>query len=418
MDIFTSRGIDPGIRDSRPYRRWEQGDVEAVYAADPLYRTLTGHELGDLRTTVNSGPGWVMTRHPIPGGEPIFAELRPDGPVPQGPTVHTHSAPEFVDEGAQWYLHTHSDDEKVQDEHEAARAVCYVNHRHTNEKKYTFPMGEGRAARLDVHPKALEMFERGRLKYAFYALEGVLKADAILSADEPAFSVPGVTLWYGAREEFTAFADRYLRGVTLFVITDSDWHNPNVVFNGLLCMDSLMDAGITAWATRPPIVNGDPKTGVDDYIGPRGRGNVFDLEVVELLLPEGFEETVLDVLPPMRADARENALRVLRWLVLHSTIYGDVVANSATIARQANMQRRTVNNSIDRLADASILRLTNPERRRPRPSWIKKGGWEVDPARYAIADSALRVNQRVRSVGGVLGMDPDALEWVRERAAS
>lgn len=407
MDIFTERGIAPDVRDGRPYRRWEQGDIEAVFAADPLYRTLAGHELADLRKTVNSGPGWVMTRHPMPGGEPIFAELRPDDPVPQRPTVHTHGAPSTIDEGTKWYLHTHSADETVRAEHQAADAVCYVDHRHANAKKYTFPMGEGNAARLDVHPRALKMFKRGRIPFAFYAIEGVLKADAILSAGSPAFSVPGVTLWYDARQEFAEFARRYLHGVTLFVLTDSDWHNPNVVFNGLLCMDSLMgsraETGIrTVWAARPPIVSGGPKTGVDDFLA-AGR-SVWDLEVVELFLPDGFDERVGDLLPKLRSDARVNALRVLRWLILHSTTHGDVVANSAAIARQQGMERRTVNNSLDRLADAGILCLTNPARRRHRPSWLKNGGWEVNPARYVIADPALRVEQRVRSVGGVLGI--------------
>jgi hypothetical protein len=406
MDIFTERGIDEPVWKRRPYVRWEKGDIEAVYQADPQYRELRSHALADLRKTVNSGPGWVMTRHAMPGEPPILAELRPDAPVPQVPKNHTHGAPSTIPKGDKWYGHTHSDDKTVQAEHRAAAEVCYVHHRHQEEKKYTFPMGDGMAARVDAHPDALALFEK-KPPFAFFALEGVLKADALLSVDEAAFSVPGVTLWYDAREELREFADRYLHGNIwgLFVVTDSDWDNPNVVFNGLLCMDFLKDLGLAAWACRPPIVNGDPKTGADDYI--HETGSALGLEIVEPMLPDGFKERVLDVLPHWRSHAMENTLPVLRWLILHSTAYGgEVVANSTTISHQINMPRRTVSNAITRLAEAEVIVMVTPAQAKPKPKWLpngKKGTeWETEPARYAIAEPNLRVKYRILTLETML----------------
>jgi hypothetical protein len=400
-DIFTERRIFDHVRDARPYVPYET--IDDIFRADPLYRSLRGHELTDLKKTVKAGPGWVMTRHPLPGDEPIFAELRPDNPVPQGPTIHTHSAPPHVDEGDRDYLHTHSEDDTVKSEHDTAREVCYVRHVHENEKKYTFPIGEGRAARLDVHPLALEMFESG-VERAFLELEGVLKADSLLSAGETAASVPGVTLWYGAAEETAALADQYLRGRRLFVMTDSDWNNPNVVFNGLLCTQTLQLAGVDAWPVVPPMVNGDPKTGVDDYLF-SSNGDVEGLWVVNLLLPEGFKDWVEDQLSGRGRgrwrEGMEHAITVLQWLILHSSTRGDVLASSPAIARHTGLERRTVNRSLDRLADIGVIKLVQPARRRRRPSWLKGGGeWSVLPARYAITVPSLRADMQFTRLGG------------------
>jgi hypothetical protein len=65
-------------------------------------------------------------------------------------------------------------------------------HLDENRAKYVFPPGGG-ARRLDQHPQAFIWLATARR--VFFAIEGCIKADAIVPAGEAVFSVPSVTLW-------------------------------------------------------------------------------------------------------------------------------------------------------------------------------------------------------------------------------
>jgi len=414
-DIFKERGISDEVRDARPYVAYNSR--EDVLAADPLYGELTGHEKADLTRTMKAGPGWVMTRHPVPDYPEIFAELRPDRAVPQSPRVHHHRlglTPPTQDKWAEHLLNDECWNDHVAameagdcpGRHESKEewASCPTRHRHEESKKYTFPMGEGRAARVDVHPLALRAIQEDRPSRVFYCLEGVLKADAILSAGEPAISVPSVTMWNGPRAEAIAI----LRDVPeVLVVSDSDHlHNPKVRLNSMLCAHDLRDAGINAHHAAPPELPGEAKLGVDDWLYRRGPGGLHELEQFELILPPGlpeFEERELRLAGSglgsgKRRQAVSRNARVLRFLISHATVEGLVRVSSRTIGRYLRMDKSTAQEGLTALQLKGVIRRVAPPKRKKPPPWIKKGVVS-EPTMYMIADQSLRGRWTVWPIG-------------------
>ena len=134
------------------------------------------------------------------------------------------------------------------------------------------------ARRLDIHPMALERLEAAEVVY--FALEGVLKADAILSAiiregrNESVFDVPSVSLWHA--KELKGFARNYLKGKTVIIVPDADWiDNDLVIAHARSAEIFLRKLGIRCYVAAPPLgednkmlrnASGDKLKGVDDYL--------------------------------------------------------------------------------------------------------------------------------------------------------
>jgi hypothetical protein len=143
------------------------------------------------------------------------------------------------------------------------------------------------AKRLDIHPMALEKLESASLVY--FALEGVLKADAILSAiiregrNESVFDVPSVSLWHA--DELKEFARTHLKGKTVVIVPDADWiDNDLVIAHARSCelflkrQCDILDCYIAAPPLDTVVQDGEEKRvikrnaagdklkGVDDYL--------------------------------------------------------------------------------------------------------------------------------------------------------
>jgi len=111
-------------------------------------------------------------------------------------------------------------------------------HEHTRKAK---DREHGIARRLDVHPDAVPLLlSAGRV---FFVIEGCIKADAVLSRGEAVFSVPSVTLWKAP--ELEAFAERYLKEKTVFIVADADAvMKPEVMTQAKLCRSFLHRRGV------------------------------------------------------------------------------------------------------------------------------------------------------------------------------
>src|SRR5262249_28285013 len=136
-------------------------------------------------------------------------------------------------------------------------------HFHRPAGKYVFPAGDKKAKRIDIHELGASLFADAEV--VFFALEGVVKGDAILTAildtgaRAAACSVPSVTLWRAP--ELHPTAERYFRSKVVVVVPDNDWHNHRVVTQAMCCRTELTRLGIHACVAVPT-----RGKGVDDHL--------------------------------------------------------------------------------------------------------------------------------------------------------
>jgi hypothetical protein len=207
------------------------------------------------------------------------------------------------------------------------------------------------AARIDIHPLCTtEMFKRSDV--VFFALEGCIKSDAILSAGAPVVSVPSVTLWDTPELADPAFRDKYLAGKTIVIVPDADWRDWKknegaVIKQARFLQTTLKYHGLKAVVAAPPedVYRHNRKIkGVDDFLGSLHGGNLDDLEVVEHILPmDRIENLVMDLhyghKDKPRTDAIARDIAVLVALVSHS-LGGKIQAPFSTLARIVGLQGR------------------------------------------------------------------------------
>ncbi len=254
---------------------------------------------------------------------------------------------------------------------------------------------KSRAKRLDIHPAAVELLEKARARggRVFFALEGCLKADSLLSAGEAVFSVPSVTLW--SANELEPFVQQWLQGVTIFVLTDSDWHNPDVAMQGLLCRDALREMGIEAYFAAPPS-DRQRKNGVDDFL--QGGGKVNDIQVVLREPPANLGRWVRQQSWTRRDGERRNA-DVLEWITVHADKKHRVQVPSSTIGRHTGHDPRSAGKAVVALVQAGAL---EPDEElyegwnwyTGKPEWVPPRAYRVTPN--------LRARTTIITVGEVM----------------
>jgi hypothetical protein len=162
------RWPDPFTRNKWAY---EIPDVSALSGA---YFGLAKGQQNYMKRLATQSPGWVIVRHPVPGREHVYAEIRPDKKVETGPPVrHWHGKGEppeetrepgvsILDHGS--YAHSehcrkvNKDDSEPDTAHEKRDDV----HEHIDAAKYVFPPSGRREAPWEHN------HNRGRSK-AWYA---------------------------------------------------------------------------------------------------------------------------------------------------------------------------------------------------------------------------------------------------------
>ncbi|MDP9224729.1 MAG: DUF3854 domain-containing protein [Actinomycetota bacterium] len=363
----------------------------------------------------------------------VYAELRPDKPVKtRPPTWHFHPTDpsdeiptypsgkplleKHIYTAKSMWKNGHIDRAKSKDDHCGKNAE--VVHKHEHEGKYLFcPSGkvprtwshdhdedyagkpEKRAAhvnaksrhngvdvigrhdhvdmvkdrdeklakRIDVHP-----WGRSRLsgaKRIFFAIEGCIKADAILTAGEAVFSVPSVTLWDA--EELEEVASRYLLGPLVVIVPDADAFLPEkkqVLTQSLLCRTFLSDhCGVNAIVAAPPPEGLPEIKGVDDFLV--AGGDLDDLVVFDREESPGLAEWVR--LHSKRRDAIVRDAQALRGLVLHAGADGRFVASLGMLARVVRMEPRRIARAVQSLVDMGAVTIDTPLR-------VQEGRWRTN----------------------------------------
>ncbi len=425
-DIFTERGISPRVWKSRPYVWYDKGDLEAVLDADPNYRNVMSRKqrYGWLQRVVKQSSGYVMARQSpplwmwrdVPPFHP-FAELRPTKRVVASWKPHTHHG---VDPPpAEHFLEAHNpitwkelyaldDDTEVTDDDHYVIGDPEDSHAHVTGAKYVFPPSvlrwkagrrikdpeQPRARRLDMHRRAAHLLHRaahgGRI---WIALEGVLKADALLSQGEAVVNVPSVTLWNTA--ELRAFAEEYLLGdVRVYVLTDSDYQamtdegelKNDVLRQAMLCREMLRGLGVrNVEVAAPPSFHGEDKVGFDDLLGNEHlfsdrairKGRLDDVEIIGREVPEAVYGAARHHRKKPRAD--EEA-KVLAWMSLMANPLflhrGEAFTPARTIARWTGIGTRSVQRYLVCLREHGLIQQLEPVTRKFN---TYTGGWYTVP---------------------------------------
>lgn len=327
---LEEHGIDPAVFAERGVERYTASDEAKVLAAVGRFlrpkpgkdaeKSLQGRENWIRRVVAQSG-GLIMPKTAAPGFPDVPPQLRPDGvrgedgvlrgveTDPRPGPYHFHGRLEDqplskTTGRRRWprtpngkaLLHQYVlslDNEGVQNhiaKHHGGVNTQEVHRHASSPAKYLFLPGS-EEARIDLHPRAARMLSDA--DRVFLVLEGVLKNDAVLSADECVFSVPSVTLWRKQNEilpeELWRFAKEHLEGKMVFVVPDADWiDNPMVDWQALLVRTYLREAlgeGLAlgdhlVHIAAPPVEFfhamkregiSDSAKGVDDWLGTLGR---------------------------------------------------------------------------------------------------------------------------------------------------
>lgn len=225
-------------------------------------------------------------------------------------------------------------------------------HYHVKQKK---DHGSSDAARLDVHPMALQAITNAEV--VFFVIEGCIKADAVLSAGGAVFSVPSVSMWLC--DELEGFADRFLKDKAVVIVNDNDWVNNRLVINqSRLCQVYLQRRGVVeSYVAAPPqLYAGKSYKGVDDFLG---AGGLLDDLVVISADPPGNLDDVVERLASengrRRSDGINSDKRMARWLSFFSPDDGIFKPSLTFAARVLGTYPKDVIRAVDRLTQLGAI---------------------------------------------------------------
>jgi hypothetical protein len=229
------------------------------------------------------------------------------------------------------------------------------------------------ARRLDMHPMAREKFKDARR--VFFAIEGCLKADAVLSKGAAVFSVPSVTLWDAP--ELERFIHHFLRGKQVIIVPDADWyHNGKVFEQAMLCRTFLRRHGIDAHVAAPPLDHGgnpiehdgQKLKGVDDFLG-AGYG-LGDLHVIDRQPPCGLAEWVAANVGGRR-DRVKRDTEFLQALALYADKDGRIRSSLRKVAKLMGVPAKKVSRALEDLRKCGAVTIKGDLSSRVR-GWVSR----------------------------------------------
>jgi hypothetical protein len=241
-------------------------------------------------------------------------------------------------------------------------------HLNTEYARYLYPPGE-EANIVDVHPDAWHLLRRGG-QVVYWAMEGLLKNDAILSTGAPVVNCGSVTLWDDPALPY--LARRYLsRFDTTVVVPDSDWAGNRLVLSQARQLQQrLQDLGLQSVVAAPPATCGpvcehmtrggdaedlygelpseEHKTGVDDF-----RGDGGDLQ--DMIVKTEVAQAVAPKLLQRRAERFERNTKVLEYLRQVAADDGLVIASQRTIGAAVGRDHKRVAEALVDLEHEGLL---------------------------------------------------------------
>ncbi len=433
-DFWESHAVAPEIRAGR-YRRWEDDPAPVREAC----AGLTYEQRRFMEFLAEQSPGWIIYRHAPPGlpAAPVCPEIRPDrpvttqrkrhfhyhGPIAKGQTLKdlplfTPSGRPLPDQNRHSVRAMAAHIRKAKESRPITRdgdiwayvdhggTNCEHVHGHKNYAKYVFPRKDGwndLARRLDLHPLAVPLLKTA--ERVFFAIEGCIKADSILSQGEAVFSVPSVTLWRA--KELGDFAKCYLGGKLVFIVPDADWFsNQMVITQALFCRSYFRDKlGVNAHIAAPPMAA--KQKGVDDFLA--NGGSVGKLEVIDWQVPP--DNTFLDWLKQYGRDIDPYAdAPILRAIALHANDQGQLKTMLNTLALAVNTSPANVIPTILSLVSCGAIEIEGGALSVDR--WVYHGryrdpnlGW-VDPPTLTVSPELRRKRLPSKTVANITADPP------------
>jgi hypothetical protein len=401
----AEHAIDPDVWAARGVWRYSYLDRDAV--KDAFRPHLPKSELGTVSKVVNQSSGQLMPKHAPPGYPPIPPQLRPDTAVvlDNRTTWHQHGLTEewpvfpeaagraagkalprvrvLQNETLEAHLRKAGDpyDPVTGNGDHDGVDIDGVHPHAPSTAKYVLLGKDGRNSRIDLHPMALDLLLSA--DRVFFALEGTLKNDAILSAGEAVFSVPSVTLW--DKSELQRFAREHLVGKQVIVVPDADWFtNPQVDRQALYVRQAIRAAYVEAHIAAPPTdrLHLGVK-GVDDFLG-FGGGTLDRLVVRGREAPDSILSHSLYHWSKGQVYPRV-ARRALEGMSLHADEHGRLAVPMGTLGRIVGTRKLRLVEMLERHADSGAfeiegsLAVANMRIRTKNGSWITATDWANTP---------------------------------------
>lgn len=284
-------------------------------------------------------------------------------------------------------------------------------HDHFTKMKY----GPNDAARIDVHPLSMPRFKDAEVVFA--AMEGCLKADAILSKirdfdlNAAVYSFPSVTL--GNCPEIAKFSRLYLEDKTVIAVLDADWADPSkegaVENQGRIYQGKLLALGIKAVHLAAPPQ--DPKDdmghpifkGVDDFLG-IGKGGLHELVCIDVEPPKNVEEWVLDHSTSSYIDMQgvRKTANILTSMAVFAGENGMLKVTLSCMANAMGVHDQRVSEVVKKLVEMEAVEVDGELD--TGPSFFGGGDdWEERPTITILPKELRAIKLPDRTTGDVLG---------------
>jgi hypothetical protein len=176
------------------------------------------------------------------------------------------------------------------------------------------------------------------------------------------------------------------------IVPDADWYvKDEVIRQARECKEHLeYDLGIDALIAAPPRAGLPKIKGIDDYLGPDGRGTLEGLEVIDFQLDPIAEAYMLSW-PRVRRDAVLNSLKVLRALALRADRQGRVKMSDRAISKRVGISHKAVGRAIRLLSEGDVIEIHGETYVLPKRSQVKET--EPRPLGEAIRETGRQITK-------------------------
>jgi hypothetical protein len=241
---------------------------------------------------------------------------------------------------------------------------------------------------LDVHPRMRHLIDDTSVEITF--VEGIKKADALVSRGIPAVAITGVWNWLSDGEPIPDMLEIPVDGRRVNICFDSDMlHNPNVQDAARRLAEHLASRGAEVWVTYLPDKPDGSKMGADDFLVAGGtvselrmlmrRYDPADFTLVRLSRDERLQLALEDLARRFwdfqwkgmgGHSARDVALKLIEAARRHGKVVDDgirVTKAQGPLAIEAKVSARTLWKALNRLEEWGLLYRDNEGRDDDKP---------------------------------------------------
>ena len=237
---------------------------------------------------------------------------------------------------------------------------------------------------LDVHPRMRHPIDDPGVEITF--VEGIKKADALVSRGVLAVGITGVWNWLSDGEPIADMLEIPVDGRRVNICFDSDMlHNPNVQDAARRLAEHLASRGADVWVTYLPDKSDGSKMGADDFLAAGGtvselrmlmrRYDPADFTLVRVSRDERLQLALEDLACRFwdfewQGMGGHSARDVYLKLIEAARHYGKAVDDGIRVTKawgplelEAKVSRRTLAKALNRLEEWGLLYRDNKDRK-------------------------------------------------------